>query len=79
MICTPIIREIRSSKGEIWHVWETEEVQIVFRWRDLRERVHLEDLGINGSLLAKWIIKKWNRATWTGLLWLRIETGGGLL
>jgi hypothetical protein len=27
----------------------------------------------------KWIFKKWDGDAWTGLLWLRIETGGGCL
>jgi hypothetical protein len=25
------------------------------------------------------IFKKWDRGTWSGLIWLRIGTGGGLL
>ena len=28
-------------------------------WGDLRERGHLEDLGIDGRITAKWITKKW--------------------
>jgi hypothetical protein len=26
-----------------------------------------------------WIISKWDVWVWTGLMWLRIETGGGYL
>jgi hypothetical protein len=25
----------------------------------------------------KWVFRKWSGETWTGLLWLRIGTGGG--
>jgi hypothetical protein len=34
------------------------------RWGDLREGDHLEDLGVDGSI----ILKKWDGAAWTGLL-----------
>ena len=39
---------------------------------------HLEDLCVDGRIL-KWIFKKWDGEAWTGLIWLRIGTGGGLL
>jgi hypothetical protein len=31
------------------------------------------------DLLLKWILKKWDDEAWTGLIWLRKETGGELL
>jgi len=51
------------------------------RWRTLRERDHLEVKGVNGriDLILKWTIKKWDTEAWTGLIWLRIGTGGSLL
>jgi hypothetical protein len=47
-----------------------------FWWGNLRERDHLEDPGIDGSVKLKWVFRKW---VWTGSIWLRIGTGGGLL
>jgi hypothetical protein len=44
----------------------------------LEGRSHLEGAGIDGRIILKCIFKKWHGA-WTGLIWLRIGTGGGLL
>ena len=37
----------------IRHVWEREEVHAVFWWGDEGERVHLEDLGVDGVIILK--------------------------
>ena len=47
-----------------------------FWWGNLRERDHLEDLAVDGSILLKWIL---DGRAWTGLICLRIGKGGGLL
>jgi hypothetical protein len=40
---------------------------------NLRERDYLEDLGIGGMIILKYIIK-----TWTESMGLRVGAGGGL-
>jgi hypothetical protein len=44
----------------------------------LSERDHLEDLGVDGSILNQ-IFKQQNVEIWTGLIWLRIGMCGGCL
>jgi hypothetical protein len=50
-----------------------------FWWGNLRERDHLGDPGIDGRIRLRLIFRKWDEGLWTGLIWLRIGTGGGLL
>jgi len=45
--------------------------------RNIRETDHLEDLGVDGKIILKWIFNNWDEQTWTGLVWLRIGTRGG--
>jgi hypothetical protein len=45
----------------------------------VRERSHWGDPGVDGRIILKRMFRKWDVRDWTGLSWLRIETGIGHL
>jgi len=44
----------------MWNVLWKREVHIGFWWGNLRERGSLEDVGVNGRVILKWIFNKWD-------------------
>jgi len=42
-------------------------------------RKALEDPGVDGRIKLRCIFRKWDGRAWTGLIWLRIGRGGGLM
>jgi hypothetical protein len=40
---------------------------------------HSEDLDVDGWIILKWILGKQGGKVWTGCIWLRVGTSGGLL
>jgi hypothetical protein len=55
---------------------ERREGCIGFWWGNLRERDHWGEPGVGMKIILGWIFRKWEVEVWTGLSWLRIETGG---
>jgi len=49
-----------------------------FWWGNLRERDHVEDPGIDGRIILRWLFRKWNVGAWTGSSYIRRGTGGRL-
>jgi hypothetical protein len=50
-----------------------QETDIVFWLENLKERDHLEELGIDVKVILEWILGKWGGKMWIGFIWLRIR------
>jgi hypothetical protein len=80
---SPNIVWVIKSRRMIWagHVaWTGREEECTgFWWGNLRKNDHWRYPGVDGRIILRWIVRKWDVGIWAGLSWLRIETGGGHL
>jgi hypothetical protein len=64
-LCTSLTTiQVIEPRRMIWagHVARMGEMRDVYRglWGNTRERVHLEDPGVDGRIILRWICRKWN-------------------
>lgn len=43
----------------MWHVWEKRAINTGFRWEEMRDRDHLEDLGVGRRIILKCYKIRW--------------------
>jgi len=60
------------------HEWGSGLVHTAFWWEILTERDQ-EDPDVDRRIIIRSTFGKWDRGTCTGLIWLRIGIGSGLL
>jgi hypothetical protein len=39
-------------------------------------RDHMQDPGIDGRIILRWIFRKWDVGAWIGSIWLKTGAGG---
>jgi hypothetical protein len=65
--------------GCVGHVARTKKCAQSFGGGILSERDDLENLGVDGRIILKCILRKWVRREWNALVWFREGEKGGLL
>ena len=74
-----VVKSRRLRWGGMRYVWRKGEVCTRFWWGNLRERDHWGDQDVDGRIILRWILRKWEGVVGTGWSWLRIGTVGGRL
>jgi hypothetical protein len=60
----------------MWHTWGRTEKHSRFWWGNLKVKYHMEHMGLNGRIILKWTLKKYDWRMWTTFGWLSIGTSG---
>jgi hypothetical protein len=72
LYCSPHIVRVIKSKRMRWvgHVARMGrgKAYIGFWWGTLKERDHLEVSGMDGRIILRWILRKWDVGAWTGFV-----------
>jgi drug/metabolite transporter superfamily protein YnfA len=59
-----LVDKIKNEMGGAYGTYGGVEVYTVFWWGNLLERCYLEDLGIDGMIVLKWIFKRKDRGVY---------------
>jgi hypothetical protein len=62
----------------MWHTWERGDTCTGVWWESPKEKDHLKVLGVDGRMGSKWTLGGLDGRVWSGFIWLRIGTFGGL-
>jgi hypothetical protein len=77
-----IVRVIKSRRmswaGHVARMGEGRGVYRIFVGKPEGKRP-MGRSGVDGSMISRWIFRKWDVGVWTGLSWLSIERSGGHL
>ena len=83
LYCLPNILRVIKSRRMRWagHVARMEEGRGVHKVLVGKPegKNHWEDQDVDGRIILRWILRKWEEVVGTGWSWLRIGTGGGRL
>jgi hypothetical protein len=77
LYCSPSIIRIIKSRRLRWagHVARMGEKRNAYRILVGKP----EGLDVGKKIILRWILERWNGVGWSGLIWLRIGTGGRLV
>jgi len=68
LYCSPNVIRVRKTRRMRWagHVTCMDERRGVYRVLvgNLKERDHLEDSGVDGRIILRWIFRKWDVGVW---------------
>jgi len=73
--------EVEKNEMEVRHIthmWKRRKAYSVLV-NNPERKMPLEDLRMDGRLILKFVVKGKNSREWTGFIWLKMGTSGGLL
>jgi hypothetical protein len=50
-----------------------------FWWGNVKKVDHLEEEGVDGRIILRYIFRKWDVRAWSGSIWVRTERSCGCL
>jgi hypothetical protein len=54
-------------------------MHVGYWWENQKEIDHWGGRDVSGWIILRWILERYDGVVWIGLMWFRLEIGGGLL